>query len=162
MIISPSISFQVLHKKFWLFVGLLRPLKRKYWKALYLIACGLRQTPECEAGRITKAGTIVSGFTSHVRRVNEWNTPFFSKLWILSHFNHSWEIGNHPVDTQITADNIREYQLILPANGAPPPAVPVQANAVIQSQEVAQAQEITLEVCLFLSYATCFPCTLLF
>ena len=51
----------------------------------------------------------------------------------------------------------------MPANDAPPPpAVPVQANAVIQSQEVAQAQEITLEVCLFLPYATCFPRTLLF
>ena len=38
--------------------------------------------PECEAGRITEPGTIVSGFTSHVRRVNEYNTSFFSKLRI--------------------------------------------------------------------------------
>ena len=65
-------------------------------------------------------------------------------------------MGNHPVDTQITADNIREYQVILPANGAPPPAVPVQANAVIQSQEVAQVQEIISLwrfVCFFLVFS---------
>ena len=71
-------------------------------------------------------------------------------------------MGNQPVDTQITADNVQEDQAILPANGAPPPAVPVQADAVLQPQEVAYAREITLEICLFLPYATCFPCTLLF
>ena len=40
-------------------------------------------------------------------------------------------MGNQPVDTQITADNVREDQAILPANDAPPIAVPVQADAVL-------------------------------
>ena len=71
-------------------------------------------------------------------------------------------MGNQPADTQITADNVQEDQAILPANGAPPPAVPVQVNAVLQPQQVAYAREITLEICLFLPYASCFPCTLLF
>ena len=46
-------------------------------------------------------------------------------------------MGNQPVDTHITADNVREDQVILPANDTSPPAVPVQANAVLQPQEVA-------------------------
>ena len=40
-------------------------------------------------------------------------------------------MGNQPVDTQITADNVFEDLAILPANDAPPPALPVQANAVL-------------------------------
>ena len=40
-------------------------------------------------------------------------------------------MGNRPVDTQITVDNVREDQAILPANDASPAAVPVQANAVL-------------------------------
>ena len=46
-------------------------------------------------------------------------------------------MGYQPVDTQITVEKVREDQAILPGNGAPPPAVPVQANAVLQPQEVA-------------------------
>ena len=48
-----------------------KTLERKVLRGFIPIVCGLGQTPECEAGRITEPGTIVSGFTSHVRRVNE-------------------------------------------------------------------------------------------